>query len=258
MSSPKRPFSLNTVLIGVNVLMLVLLVAGVMMYMSAKRKNAREEIVSKPAEIVAQLVSDKKALGDGEAVDEADASSEGATADADEKAVASTVVRERNSDQDIEDIEMVERTFEEPTASLVEGVKAAHAQNDTESKGETAVEKDGGLLDELAVQYPVGESIMAEPERAKLILLHHKDMNLVDELSGIDEDAQQEKKEAADRAMNEAGIEKHRRPNYRKVRSGLIDVAQALVRLNSRLSEAEPLPKAKNKDAITQLDYEEE
>ncbi|WP_432798544.1 hypothetical protein [Poriferisphaera sp. WC338] len=254
MSSQKRPFSLNTVLVGVNVLMLVLIIAGVMVYINVKHRRAKSEMITQPAQIVAQLVSEAKAQGDDGSANEP------SDDEVFEELPRREEARGKNNDAELDELseheqfadrsDLADRGERIPEAEIEEKeMQIARAESE---------DQEGGLLEELSVKYSDNEPVIQEPERAKLILLQTEDIKMVDELAGIDQEEQDRKHEAAEQAMDDAGIADYRRPNYRKVRSGLIDVAQALVRLNSRLSESEPGPNGADEEAITQLDYDEE
>ncbi|QDU32039.1 hypothetical protein KS4_00670 [Poriferisphaera corsica] len=246
MSGNKDDKKINQTLFGVNLLLIIMLVVGMIVYFNIRqqRKSEFEQFRPTDQSVAEQKQSDtqtpqvvstdklgkelpsRKANRSGES----NASASGSATNADGIHAAA-----KDSKEEIK-------------MTMAEDIKDIMDQDSND---------DQNVIDEMSIDYDNGSDLLSGTDRARLILLETKDMKLVDQLVGQDEQdkknksASRSKKSALEQAAeNSSG----RRPNYGKVRKGLIGVAEALVRLNSRIVEVEPL-KEDDEEAVTSLEY---
>ena len=223
MSGNKDDKKINQTLFGVNLLLIIVLVVGMIVYFNIrhKRKADFEQLKAAQQPIAQQeqpdtqtpqiVTTDKPDTQLPSRVDKTNATTD--------QAKTPEIQAAANDSKD--EIKM----------TMAEDIKDIIDQDNN----------DQNVIDGMSIDYNNGSDLLSGTDRARLILLETKDMKLVDQLvaqEGPEQANSDKEKSALDKA---AAKSTGRRPNYGKVRKGLIGVAEALVRLNSRIVEVEPL-----------------
>ncbi|QQE13814.1 hypothetical protein JD969_10225 [Planctomycetota bacterium] len=244
MSAKQDDKKLNQTLFGVNIVLLTLLVIGMVVYFNIRHKRK--------VEIEQQITANQQLDNASKATDKELAAADTADLKLPSRDVNATDTAEADTKAD--EAVMADVDSSKDDAGKVKVTMAEDIKDILDDEPGTS---EDGVVSEMSIDYSKGKDLLSGTDRARLILLETKDMKLVDQLVAADEKHDKNAKKKISALDKAAANSNGRRPNYGKVRKGLIGVAEALVRLNTKIVEVEPLKTDEEQEAVTSLDYDQ-